>query len=442
MKKLTLPSYVNELISRLEKGGFEGFIVGGCVRDALSGKLPHDYDMTTSATPDEMAEAFSGLKTIPTGIKHGTLTVICDGCGVEVTTYRRDGEYLDNRHPKSVSFTKSIEDDLSRRDFTVNAMAYSERTGVIDLFGGMDDLKHRIIRCVGTPDKRFLEDGLRVMRGLRFASTLGFDIEAATSKSMITNRELLLNIAPERLWSEFCRLICGCDASKILRSHADVIGIFIPEILPMIGFDQKTKHHCFDVYEHTLRVLDECPESDLALRLSAYFHDIGKPHTLTLDANGGHFYGHAEKSAEITEAIFRRLHSDNAVREATVKLISEHCRQLEPNEKAVKRFLLTHDDDEMRRYIALYRADRLACAPDNRDTTVIDKIAEINRQLVEDGKKLILRDLAVNGYDLAELGYFGRDIGKALQCLLDAVIDGDIENSKQELINYLKNNNI
>ncbi len=435
--KITLPDNVKRAISLLEGAGFVCYIVGGCVRDALRGISPHDYDLTTSATPDEMLSVFEGLHVIPTGIRHGTLTLMLDGEPLEITTFRTDGEYVDNRHPESVSFSRELSDDLSRRDFTVNAMAYSEREGLVDLFGGRADLESGIIRAVGDPKKRFREDGLRIMRGLRFASVLGFRIEDGTSAAIVRCRELLKNIAVERLWVEFKKLICGVGATEILRDYAEVIGVVIPEILPMIGFDQQTHHHCYDVYEHTLRVLEGCDASDEILRLSAYFHDIGKPQTLTVDQNGGHFYGHAEVGAELTSAIFHRFHTDNASREQVTRLIREHCRQIEPNERAVRRFAATHDSSSARRYIALYRADRLACAPDNRDTSTIDAIEGLLSRIEAEKTCLSLATLAVRGDDLLSLGYRGRQIGETLHYLLGEVIDGRLPNDRDALIGAL-----
>lgn len=435
--RIELPGNVKEAIDLLEAAGFDCLIVGGCVRDAMMGRTPNDYDLTSSATPDEMLSVFSEYRVIPTGIKHGTMTVLIGGEPLEITTFRTDGEYLDNRRPDSVSFSRNIADDLSRRDFTVNAMAYSEKHGLVDLFGGVDDLKSKVIRAVGQPDRRFNEDGLRIMRGLRFAAALGFSIEAETSDSVRRCRHLLKNIAVERLWVELSKLICGAGATDILRDYAEVIGEIIPEILPMIGFDQKTRHHCYDVYEHTLRVLDNCDTQDTVLRLAAFFHDIGKPETQTFDQNGAHFYGHAERSAEITDAIFRRFHTDNATREQVKRLISEHCRQVEPTERSVRRFLASHDRLSFERYIKLYRADRLACAPDNRDTSSIDKIESIAKGLFEKDTCLSLKTLAVKGDDLVARGYRGREIGQLLNELLDEVISGRLENDRDTLLSKI-----
>lgn len=438
MKEIRLPEYVKTPLSLLERAGFECFIVGGCVRDILSSKEPNDFDMTTSATPDEMLSVFKDYKVIETGLKHGTLTVVSDGNNLEITTYRTDGEYKDNRRPDSVSFSRNIKDDLSRRDFTVNAMAYSEVRGLIDLFGGQKDLENKIIRCVGEPDKRFNEDGLRIMRALRFAATLGFEVESETQKSIHKNRELLKNIAVERLLSEFTKLVCGVSAKEILAEYSDVIAVFIPEILPMIGFDQKTKYHSLDVYAHTVLAVSNAERNDKILRLAAFFHDIAKPHCQTFDELGGHFKGHGEIGAEMTNKILRRLHADNATREAVVRLIAEHCMQVAPTEKAVKRFLSTHSFESARRAVALSRADKLACAPEYRITEIHDQLDSLINKIEADGACFTVKDLAIDGRDAASLGFKGKEIGNALDAALDAVIDGRISNEKQKLIEFIK----
>ena len=437
MDRIIIPDYVSTVAKRLESHGHECFIVGGCVRDALSGKEPHDYDMTTSATPDEMLEIFSDTITIPTGLKHGTVTVVSEGHNLEITTFRTDGDYLDNRHPSSVSFSRHLDDDLSRRDFTVNAMAYSERTGLVDLFGGRDDLEKGIIRCVGEPDRRFSEDGLRIMRGLRFASVLGFEIEEKTSESIERKRELLLNIASERLLSELLKLVCGIKADEVLAKYYRVIGVIIPELIPCVGFDQKNPHHSLDVYGHTLLTLKNCDAGDVTLRLAALFHDIGKPKTFTVDENGiGHFPDHAKIGAEITDAVLRRLRVSNELREKVVRLVAEHTRQIEPTEKAVKRFLASHSEEDARRALALRIADRLACAEGFRDISDTEKVEAVAEAISAEKACLNLGSLAVKGQDMASLGLRGREIGAMLSLLLDRVIDGDLQNDRETLIEY------
>ncbi len=442
MKTPIIPNYVKIPLSLLEKEGFECFIVGGCVRDSLMGKLPSDFDLTTSATPDEMLSVFRDFKVIKTGLQHGTLTVVSDGNNLEITTYRTDGEYEDNRHPSSVAFSKNIADDLSRRDFTVNTLAYSDKRGLIDLFGGVDDIKNATIRSVGNPDIRFREDGLRIMRALRFAATLGFSIEKTTSDSIHNNRNLLKNIAVERIFTEFCKLICGADAPKILAEYSDVVGVFIPEMLECVGFDQRSPHHSLDIYAHTCLTLDGCDKDDTVLRLAAFLHDVGKPQSFVLDGKVGHFPNHAKLGAELTDTVLRRLRADNATREAVVRLVLEHCKQIEPCEKSVKRFLATHTENETRRWLALCRADRLACAPHNRSTENYDRIEELIEQIKRSDACLSLKTLKINGNDLLSLGYEGREIGKILNFLLAEVMDGKLPNDRAALLDSAKKINL
>lgn len=440
MDRIRIPDYVLAASKKLEENGYECFIVGGCVRDALSGKEPHDYDMTTSATPDEMLKIFADMNTIPTGLKHGTVTVVSAGHNLEITTFRTDGDYLDNRHPSSVSFSRNIEDDLSRRDFTVNAMAYSERSGLVDLFGGREDLEKGIIRCVGDPDRRFSEDGLRIMRGLRFSSVLGFEIEGKTAASIEEKRELLLNISAERLFSELLKLVCGVDADKVLKKYYRVTGVIIPELLPCVGFDQRSPHHDLDVYGHTLLTMKNCPADDAILRLAALFHDIGKPGSFTTDENGvGHFPDHAKLGAVITDNVLKRLKSSNEIREKVVRLVAEHTRQIEPTEKSVRRFLSSHSEEDARRAFALRLADRLACAKGDRDTSDTEMIIAAADKVLAEKACLTLGGLAVKGQDMIALGLRGREIGAMLSALLDKVIDGSLENNHGILIDYAEN---
>ena len=432
--KYKLPEYVEFAIERLRASGFEVYVVGGCVRDMIMGKVPNDYDMTTNALPQQTAECFSDLHVIETGLKHGTVTVVVDRHPLEITTFRHDGEYDDNRHPKNVTFTKNIRDDLSRRDFTVNAMAYSHETGIVDAFGGIEDIKRGIIRCVGDPDTRFSEDGLRIMRALRFSATLGFEIDEKTADSIHRNRELLKNISAERIKDEFSKLICGQGATAVLREFYDVIGVFIPEILPCVGFEQNTKYHDRDVFEHTLSVIDACPHFDRALRLSAIFHDISKPECYTEDERGGHFYGHAQKGAEAVSEIMGRLKFDNDMKKKVRRLVSEHMTPVEPTERSVRRFISAHDDESAGRALMLAIADRLSCAPEFADISVFSEIKEIRDRLKEEEDRISLKTLAVHGGDLIKLGFSGKEIGQCLDFLLSQVLDGELPNEKDALI--------
>lgn len=435
MKTIQLSSGAAFAIARLEEHGFECYAVGGCVRDSLLGNIPHDWDLTTNATPDEVAECFADCRVIETGKQHGTMTVLYQSEPLEITTYRTDGVYEDNRHPKQVTFSTSLSDDLSRRDFTVNAMAYHPKRGLVDLFGGQKDLANGIISCVGNPVTRFQEDGLRILRALRFASVLGFTLAPETATAVHDCRELLSNIANERIREEFVKLLCGKGAAEILLAYPDVIGVFVPEILPAVGFAQNTKYHCYGVYEHTVRAL-AFASSDPVLRLALFFHDLGKPATHTTDESGDHFMGHAAVSATLCSAALERLRFDKATQAEVTLLVERHDYPITCTEKAVRRLLTKMSSETLRRLLELKKCDRLAHAPDFRDLP--DEQTEIPRildDILSRGDCLTLKTLAVDGSDLIALGYKpGKELGAVLQSLLDEVIDGNLPNEKEPLL--------
>lgn len=434
---LQIPSYAQTAIETLEQVGYTAYIVGGCVRDALLGKEPNDFDITTSAQPNEVAEIFAKYHVIDTGLKHGTLTVVIEKVPVEITTYRIDGEYTDNRHPASVRFTDKIEDDLARRDFTVNAMAYSDKRGLVDCFGGMCDLENGIIRCVGNADARFGEDALRILRALRFAATLGFEIESETKQSIIKNRFLLKNIAAERIQAEFFKLICGKSAVSIIDEYRDVFAVFMPQIEAMFGFEQNNKHHCCDVWEHSLCALSHT-DAVLTLRLAALFHDIGKPDVYSVGADGeGHFYAHPKKSVEHTRDILNALKCDNATKRRVLTLIEYHDAMINPNKKSVKKWLSKLGEDMLFELTALQAADSYAHAEEYVAPRInqIEEIRRIMREVIAEGECFSLKELAVNGSDMAEIGFVSRQIGNVLKVLLEAVISGEEINDRQRLMN-------
>ena len=441
MYQIIAPPSAVYAMRRLEENGFEAYVVGGCVRDSLLGRPPNDWDITTNALPEELLRCFSDHRVIETGIKHGTVAVLCQGDLLEITTYRIDGRYEDNRHPTEVTFSKELRDDLSRRDFTVNAMAYHPRVGLVDQFGGATDLEAGLIRCVGDPKSRFEEDGLRILRAIRFASILGFSLEERTAQAVHECRHLLQNIAAERIREEFNKLICGKNAVPILREFADVIAEFIPELRPCFGFDQRTKYHCYDVWEHTLHALDSMGSTELIPRLGILLHDIGKPAKFTMDEKGGHFKGHGEESMRLTDEILRRLRYDNATRELLLQLVKYHDVALQPQRKALKRSLIRFGSQGIRYLLEIQYADRVAHAPDNREMPdFYAVIPDMIRQLEEEDTCLSLKTLAVKGSDLIALGYApGPVLGAALQRLLDAVIDDEVPNEKDALLNYLQN---
>ena len=426
-------------IERLEAKGFEAYAVGGCVRDSLLERIPNDWDLTTNALPHQTAACFADHRVIETGIKHGTVAVVHEGELLEITTYRVDGDYADNRHPTSVTFSGKIRDDLARRDFTVNAMAYNPRHGLVDCFGGQDDLAKGVIRCVGDPQTRFEEDGLRILRAIRFASILGFSVENETAIAVHRCKNLLNNIAFERIREEFCKLLCGKDAVPILREFSDVIAVFLPELAPCFGFDQKSKYHCYDVWEHTLHALEQTQSTDLVTRLSILFHDIGKPACFTQDENGGHFKGHAEISVKLSDQILKRLRFDNATRELILKLVKYHDVPLIPEAKHVKRALLRYGEQGLQALLEIQRCDRLAhAAKHSALPSYLEEIPQIIQTIQAENACLSLKSLAVNGNDLLALGYAGKELGEILQTLLDEVIDGELPNNKEFLLNHIK----
>lgn len=437
---ITLPTPVARALSVLEACGYEGYTVGGCVRDSLLDRTPNDWDITTNATPEEMKVCFKGFRVIETGIRHGTLTVIVDGMQLEITTYRNDGEYLDNRHPVQVTFSKNIEDDLSRRDFTVNAMAYHPQKGFVDLFGGREDLQNRIIRAVGDAKTRFEEDGLRILRAIRFAAVLDFDIAEDTAKAVHACKNLLSGIAAERIREELCKLICGRGAVRILREYIDVIAVFLPELARCVGFEQNTKYHCYDVFEHTLQALSLCKDADLVTRLGILLHDIGKPLCYTEDEQGGHFKGHAPVGVEITKEVLSRLRFDNETIRRMELLVEWHDIPLSAEKKRVKRLLQKLSDEDILRLLEIKRCDRLAHAPDFREMPPdLALIPSVMEEIRAEDACLSLRTLAIGGDDLMALGVpKGKQIGELLHALLDDVIEERLPNEKEALLQAAK----
>ena len=438
--KMEMPTPVLRAIERLENAGYRAYAVGGCVRDTLLLRTPNDWDVTTSARPEQTAACFADCRTIETGIRHGTLTVILDGMPLEITTFRNDGEYADNRHPVSVTFSAKVEDDLSRRDFTVNAMAYHPQKGFVDLFGGREDLQNRIIRAVGDAKTRFEEDGLRILRAIRFASVLDFDIAEDTAKAVHACKNLLSGIAAERIREELCKLICGRGAVRILREYIDVISVFLPELVRCVGFEQNTKYHCYDVFEHTLQALALCEDCDLVTRLGILLHDIGKPLCYTEDEQGGHFKGHAPVGVEITKEVLSRLRFDNETIRRMELLVEWHDIPLSAEKKRVKRLLQKLSDEDILRLLEIKRCDRLAHAPDFREMPPdLALIPSVMEEIRAEDACLSLRTLAIGGDDLMALGVpKGKQIGELLHALLDDVIEESLPNEKEALLQAAK----
>lgn len=437
MAKIDLPVGPVQLIQRLEQAGFEAYAVGGCVRDALLGQTPHDWDICTSARPEEMAGCFRPLPVIETGLKHGTLTVILAGEAYEVTTYRVDGPYTDHRRPDTVQFVSSLRDDLARRDFTVNAMAAGIDGAVTDPYGGQSDLSAQLIRCVGEPDLRFGEDALRILRALRFASVYQFALEQTTAESIHRNRELLKNVAPERIHMELNRLLLGSGVRSVLEAFHDVLAAVIPELGPLAGWEQHNRWHLLDVWAHTALSV-ACAGSDLSVRLALLFHDVAKPETFSSDPEGnGHFFGHAQRGAELTGEILTRLKYDNETRRAVTQLINYHDAPIEPEDRSIKRWLNRIGESQFRRLLQVKRADRMAqnLALSAERLAVLDELEARTNRIISERQCFSLRDLSINGRDLLSIGIpAGPYLGSILNQMVERVIAGELPNKKETLL--------
>ena len=429
-----LPESVKSCIDALESAGFAAYAVGGCVRDACLGLMPQDYDLCTNALPEQTEAVFSDHRLVLAGKKHGTVAVVTEDGVVEITTYRTEGGYQDNRHPDWVKFVPHIEEDLARRDFTVNAMAFSPTRGFRDPFGGQADLKNHILRAVGDPEQRFREDSLRILRGVRFAVRYGLTPDAATEAAMASLAPLMENLARERVFEELCKLLPLVTAGDLLR-FAPVLTAVIPELDPTVGFDQRNPHHIYDLFGHTAHVVEGVPP-DLPLRWAALLHDIGKIATFTLDDQGvGHFYGHAQESARMADAILRRFKSPTALREQVVTLIDRHMTKIEPNKKTVRRWLSRFGPETLEQLLKLQEADMGKKGTEKpQEMAQFSQLREIIAEIQAENACLSLKDLAINGHDLMALGFQGRDIGQTLNRLLELVLDEEIENTKEALI--------
>jgi tRNA nucleotidyltransferase (CCA-adding enzyme) len=433
-----IPNNVKIILDTLKNNGYEAYIVGGSVRDSKIGvSLPKDYDVTTNALPEEIIKLFD--KTIPTGIEHGTVTVMINGEGYEVTTYRIDGEYLDNRRPDVVTFVSNLKEDLARRDFTINSLAFNEEDGLIDYFGGIEDLDNKIIRAVGEPNKRFQEDALRMLRAIRFSARLGFQIEERTLEAIKANCQLILNVSNERIRDELCKMLVSNNPKKGLRllEETKLLEFILPELQAAVGFNQKNPHHDKDVFEHILAVVEKCPP-ELNLRLAALLHDIAKPECFTVDKEGiGHFYGHDKKGGILSEQILRRLKFDNESINKISILVKEHMNVLEkPTDASVKRLINRVGKDLLNDLFTLQRADALGSASSEIRLEEIDRVEKKASSILESKVPLSTKELAVNGRDLIQEFSLkpGVEIGDMLKFLLDKVLENPQLNSKKELL--------
>lgn len=435
---MKIPEYAVSAVKQLEKHGFEAYFAGGCVRDCIMNIPPHDFDITTNALPEQIKAVFSGYNVIPTGEKHGTITVIIGGQQLEITTYRIDSNYTDNRHPDKVEFSSSLAEDLKRRDFTINAMVMDADGNITDLFGGREDIENGIIRAVGNAEKRFNEDALRVMRALRFAARLGFEIEPETAAAVHECRSLLKNISAERIREEFTGLLCGDYPDSILRSYRDVIAVFIPEIVPCFEFEQHSPYHKYDVWEHTIHAVKSCRNKE-KIRIAMFFHDIAKPDCFKQDENGrGHFKGHAPKSAEKTAVIMKRLKFPNRMTENVTTLISHHSDELNTRYE-LRRIIGEIGVENVLDLLDVQRADSLSKQEFCRERLKkSDEQEKTVREIIENHECVSIKDLEINGYDLINIGFSGKEIKAVLGKLLDGVMKDNIKNERCELIDCAK----
>lgn len=434
--KITLPEQVKTIIEKLEENGYEGFAVGGCVRDALLFRNPDDWDITTSAKPEQVKALFK--RTVDTGIQHGTVTVLMDGEGFEVTTYRIDGEYEDSRHPREVCFTSNLTEDLKRRDFTINAMAYSEKRGLVDEFNGVEDLKEGVIRCVGNPEERFHEDALRILRAVRFAAQLGFRIEEETLSAIRRLAPHLRYISAERIQTELLKLIVSPHPETLrLACEAGITAVILPEFDHMMETPQNNPHHIVNVGEHTLRAL-QAVRADKVLRLSVLCHDFGKAVTRTTDESGtDHFYAHAEASGQMAKDLLKRLKMDNETLYQVEKLVKYHDYHPGTNARSVRKAIYKIGEDLFPKLLEVQRADVLAQSTYQQEDKLSDlkRIEELYHRILEEKQCLSLKDLAVTGRDLIQAGMKpGKELGICLSQLLEVVLEDPEKNNKEELL--------
>ena len=437
--KILLPEKVNMIIHTIQAAGFEAYAVGGCVRDSILGRVPDDWDITTSAKPEDIKKLFK--RTIDTGIEHGTVTVMLDKEGFEVTTYRIDGEYEDSRHPKEVTFTSNLREDLRRRDFTINAMAYNDEVGLVDIFEGISDIERKVIRCVGDAKERFTEDALRMMRAVRFSAQLGYSIDEGTKEAIKELAPNLQKISAERIQVELVKLVTSDNPDYLrIAYETGITAQVLPEFDLCMNTEQNNPHHMYSVGEHTLWSM-KYVEKDKVLRLAMLFHDMGKPKAITTDEKGiHHFHGHNEISSEITREVLRRLRFDNDTIHKTEKLVFYHDYRPALTDKSVRRFVTKISKELFPMYLLVQKADTLAQSDYKREEKLenIKRAEEIFAGIIEREECLSLKDLAVTGKDLIEFGIKpGKEIGEILNGFLEQVIENPELNKKEILLNNL-----
>ncbi len=440
---IDLPQEAYELLRVFDEAGIEAWAVGGCVRDSLLRRPFSDIDFASRASWQQVKRICEcrGIRTHETGTKHGTITVIYENSAYEVTTFRTDGAYTDARHPDSVSFVHTIEEDLARRDFTINAMAYRPDKGIVDPYGGREDIASRTIKAVGDPNRRFAEDALRILRACRFSSELGFSIEERTQKAMVRNKSHLLHVSAERITHELNRMLLGPCAGTALLECVDALSAVVPELVAMKGFDQRSPYHAYDVLKHTAKVIDGVPPYPLA-RWAALFHDFGKPGTFFVDDNGiGHFHAHQKLSVPIAEGAMRRLSFSQATMARILLLVRYHDDVMQVNRKSVKRMLakLNGDVDLFRSLCDLKRGDARGKVPNIVEAQVemVNDLERICDEMISEGEPFCIGDLAINGQDIMKLGVRqGPIVGKVLQCALNATIENKVGNTHDELVEF------
>lgn len=438
-KVIDMPVGAQRIIQQLALCGYEAYIVGGCVRDSLLGIRPSDWDICTAATPEEVKACFPDKRIIDTGLKHGTITVIMGGMPYEVTTFRVDGDYSDNRRPDSVTFVRDLRADLARRDFTINAIAYNESMGIVDPYSGIDDLSRGTINCVGNPNDRFNEDALRILRALRFSSTYGFRIGEETTEAIHDNAGLLSRISAERIQAELLKLLKGENVLRVLLDFPDVITTIIPEMTPCVGFDQKNKYHQYTVYDHIAHAVDNYKGNDAIVKVALLLHDIGKPQCYTEDENGGHFHGHGIPSSEIAAQVLKRLRFDNESQEIITELVLYHDATIDPTPRVIKRWINKIGFDQFLRLMDVRLADMQAHAINESRIKRRNEALDLAWELVRERQCFTLKDLAINGHDVMSLGVpEGKQVGTILLAALNAVLDGDIPNDKEILLEFAK----
>jgi len=438
--KFNIPPGAERILRTLTASGHEAYLVGGCVRDLLRGAVPHDWDICTSARPEETELCFPDRHVLETGLKHGTVTVLEEGQPYEITTYRAEGPYSDSRRPDYVRFVTSLEADLSRRDFTINAIALGLDGGLRDPFGGAEDIRAGVLRCVGDPAQRFQEDGLRVMRALRFAAALGYQIEEKTAAAVHESRVMLDHVAAERINTELCGLLVGEKAGDVLRQYPDVLCRFWPELGPLVTLEQHNPWHCWGGWEHTVRTVEAAPP-DLILRLTMLLHDIGKPGCKTTDETGvDHFYGHPALSAQLAGRMLRALKFDNATRKRVVTLVEYHDVQLVNRDRVIRRWLNRLGPEAFFQLLEVKRADGMGQAYEKVKGRLeeLEQLRRTAEEIIAQGQCFSRKDLAVDGRDVIAAGAApGPEVGRVLNRLLEQVLSGEVPNDRDVLLKLL-----